>query len=81
MTDHINTLASNRGAFEEALKHQYAEGHAYKETITWQKAKAALKSKSNMLLILQAVPGCLPWGVIGTYLNDYLSQVRFLDMI
>jgi len=33
-----------------------------------------MKARSNILLIFQAVPGCLPWGVIGSYLNDYLSQ-------
>jgi MFS family permease len=64
-----------RGAFEEALKHQYAEGIAYEETISWAKARQALRAPSNWVLILQAVPGCLPWGVIQTYMNDYLSQV------
>jgi hypothetical protein len=64
-----------RGAYEEALQHQYAEGRAYEETISWAKAKEALRAPSNILLIMQAVPGCLPWGVIGAYLNDYFSQV------
>ncbi|GBF91667.1 MFS transporter [Raphidocelis subcapitata] len=63
-----------RGAYEEALQHQLAEGGAYEETITWSKARAALRAPSNLVLILQAVPGCLPWGVIGAYLNDYFSQ-------
>jgi hypothetical protein len=35
----------------------------------------ALRAPSNWVLVLQAVPGCLPWGVMQTYLNDYLSQV------
>jgi hypothetical protein len=68
-----------RGAFEEALRHQYAEGHAYEETISWAKAKQALRSPSNWVLITQAIPGCLPWGMMQTYFNDYLSQVRFED--
>jgi hypothetical protein len=67
--------SSCSGAFEEALQLQYAEGRAYEETISWAKAKQALRAPSNILLIMQAVPGCLPWGVIGAYLNDYFSQV------
>jgi MFS family permease len=62
------------GAYEEALQAQYAEGVAYAETITWAKAKAALRCRSNLLLMAVAVPGCLPWGVIGTFLVDYLAQ-------
>jgi hypothetical protein len=69
------SAAARRGAYEEALQHQIAEGGAYEETITWSKARAALRAPSNLVLILQAVPGCLPWGVIGAYLNDYFSQV------
>ncbi|KIZ04154.1 major facilitator superfamily MFS-1 [Monoraphidium neglectum] len=65
-----------RGAFEEALRHQYAEGHAYEETISWAKAKQALRSPSNWVLITQAIPGCLPWGMMQTYFNDYLSQEK-----
>ncbi|KAI8473562.1 MAG: major facilitator superfamily domain-containing protein, partial [Monoraphidium minutum] len=65
-----------RGAFEEALRHQYAEGVPYEETISWAKAKQALAAPSNWVLIWQAVPGCLPWGVMQTYLNDYLSQEK-----
>lgn len=61
--------------YEDALKGAISEGRPYDEHITWAKAKTALRARSNLLLILQAVPGCLPWGVIGTYLNDYLSQV------
>ena len=63
-----------RGACEDALRAQYAEGRRYDERVTWAKARRALRAKSNLLIIMQAAPGCLPWGVIGTYLNDYLSQ-------
>jgi hypothetical protein len=69
--------ATRSGAFEEALRSQYAEGLAYTETISWAKVKAAARAPSNWILVLQAVPGCLPWGVMQTYMNDYLSQVGF----
>lgn len=69
-------VPTRRGAFEEALAAQYAEGVPYDETITWAKARGAAQAPSNWVLVLQAVPGCLPWGVLQTYLNDYLSQAR-----
>lgn len=47
----------------------------YSETLSWAKCKAALRARSNVLLILQGIPGCLPWGVLSTYLNDFLAQV------
>jgi len=33
-----------------------------------------LKTPSVLLCIIQGAPGCIPWGIINTYLNDYLSQ-------
>lgn len=41
------------GAFEEALRGQYAEGHTYSETITWPKVKRLMVIPSNMLIISQ----------------------------
>ena len=32
-----------------------------------------LKTPTVLLALLQGAPGCFPWGVINTYLNDYLS--------
>lgn len=29
---------------------------------------------------LQGLPGCLPWGAMQTYLNDYLSQDKGLGV-
>ena len=63
-----------RGACEDALRALHAEGRRYDERVTWRKARRALRMRSNALIVLQAVPGSLPGGVIGTYLNDYLSQ-------
>ena len=38
--------------------------------------KRLLRTPTILLMMLQASPGCLPWGVINTYLNDYLAQDR-----
>ena len=31
---------------------------------------------SNCFLFSQGIPGCMPWGVIGVFLNDYLIEDR-----
>ncbi|GFH14297.1 MFS domain-containing protein, partial [Haematococcus lacustris] len=54
----LTTQEPPRGAFEEALQGVYAEGEAYKDTITWAKG----------------LPGSLPWGFMLVFMNDYLSQ-------
>lgn len=41
---------------------------------TVQSTIILLKTKSVLLLVLQGVPGCIPWGIVNTFLNDYLSQ-------
>lgn len=48
----------------------------YTETLSWAKCKATLRTRSNLVLILSGIPGCLPWGVLSTYFNDFLSQVK-----
>lgn len=35
-----------------------------------------LQRPSNVLLFLQGIPGCMPWGVIGVFLNDYFITDR-----
>lgn len=54
----------------------------YNETIKQhvQTLKTLLKCPSVVLAILQGIPGCLPWGIINTYLNDYLSSDRGLSV-
>lgn len=36
--------------------------------------RAMIKSRTNMLVILQAFPGNIPWGVIIVYIHDFLIQ-------
>eukprot|EP00878_Enallax_costatus_P045766 GHUV01055247.1.p1 GENE.GHUV01055247.1~~GHUV01055247.1.p1 ORF type:complete len:296 (+),score=80.51 GHUV01055247.1:482-1369(+) len=61
-----------RGAFEEALTGRLVAGEAYSETMSISKLKRLLRIPSNWIIILQGLPGCLPWGVMQTYINDYL---------
>ena len=39
-----------------------------------QTSRELLKSKTVLLTLLQGAPGCIPWGIVNTFLNDYLSQ-------
>ena len=39
-----------------------------------QTSRELLKSKTVLLTLIQGAPGCIPWGIVNTFLNDYLSQ-------
>lgn len=63
-----------RGQHEAALRDFLAEGHAYKEQLRWQDLPQLLKVRTNLLILLQALPGTVPWGVFFVYLNDFYSH-------
>ncbi len=44
----------------------------YEQHITT--TKELLSSKTVLLTLLQGAPGCIPWGIVNTFLNDYLAQ-------
>lgn len=58
------------------MQEELADGGPYSEAGTLAKLKCTLRAPSNWLCICQGLPGSLPWGVVLTYLNDYLSQQR-----
>ena len=45
----------------------------------WAKLSIALRTRTVLLVFLQGLPGCVPWGVIGVYLNDFLLTDRALS--
>jgi len=45
-----------------------------------QTLKTLLQCPSVLLGVFQGAPGCIPWGIINTYLNDYLSSDRGLSV-
>ena len=49
--------------------------HLHTQTLT-----TLLKCPSVLLGVFQGAPGCIPWGIINTYLNDYLSSDRGLSV-
>lgn len=46
----------------------------YVESISWCKVRALLHTHTVALCYLQGVPGCMPWGMVYVFLNDYLSH-------
>jgi MFS family permease len=42
--------------------------------IPYRQLRAALHNRTNLLVILQAFPGNIPWGVIIVYMHDFLVQ-------
>jgi predicted MFS family arabinose efflux permease len=39
-----------------------------------------LRIPTVLLILLQGAPGCIPWGIVNTYLNDYLSTEQHLSI-
>ena len=52
------------------------ELEVYSEKIDWSKVKHLFKTRTVVLVYLQGIPGCVPWGLMFVYMNDYLSQDR-----
>jgi len=63
-----------RGAHEAALKEFLAAGHVYEERVRLRDLPQLLRIRTNLLILLQAVPGTVPWGVFFVYLNDYYAH-------
>lgn len=51
-------------------------GIEYSERADFKKALGLLQNRSALIVFLQGVPACLPWGMVYTFLNDYLSNDR-----
>lgn len=49
-------------------------GGQYMPAFSYRQIRALMHNRTNMLVILQAFPGNMPWGVIIVYLHDFLVQ-------
>jgi MFS family permease len=63
-----------RGITEDSLKELIERGLAYTGKINWSLYREIFKIKTNLLVFLQGIPGCIPWGVFFIFLNDYFAQ-------
>jgi len=63
-----------RGIAEESLKELIESGTVYTGKINFSLYRNIFKIKTNLLVLLQGLPGCIPWGVFFIYLNDFYAQ-------
>jgi len=62
-----------RGITEAALQ---GEDVKYEEEMDWDKTKKLVKIRTNVFMIMQGLPGSLPWGMSWAFLNDYLDRQK-----
>ena len=83
-------LHSSAKVHEEVRENSpLSKGHAgtttaspeYDEKISWEKLQILFVTPSFLLSLAQGVPGCLPWGMMFTFMNDYLHENRGLSVI
>ncbi len=63
-----------RGQHEEGLTQLLASGQAYEERFHLRDLPKLFAVRTNLLILLQALPGTVPWGVFFVYLNDYYAH-------
>mmetsp|Transcript_5873 Transcript_5873/g.9687 ORF Transcript_5873/g.9687 Transcript_5873/m.9687 type:complete len:655 (+) Transcript_5873:171-2135(+) len=52
----------------------------YSEKIDCNKVAKLFQTSSVVIIFIQGLPGCLPWGMIYVFLNDYFSHDRGLSI-
>ena len=76
---YYTTEEPQRGLNEEGLSAYRESGYEYQpELISPASVTSVTSSKTNMLILLQAFPGNIPWGILLVYLHDFLIEdVKF----
>ena len=46
----------------------------------WLAFKSLLSTPTVILALTQGAPGCIPWGLVNTYLNDFLAEDRGMSV-
>lgn len=65
-----------RGRTEEVLADAMDHGGAYQETIRLADFKVIFGARTNRLLFLQGIPGCIPWGLLPFWLIAFFETAR-----
>jgi hypothetical protein len=53
-----------------------AEDFSYSEKIECNKILEIFRTPSAVIIFIQGFPGCVPWGMIYVFMNDYFSTER-----
>ncbi|CDI82899.1 hypothetical protein, conserved [Eimeria praecox] len=61
------------GRLNEPLSHFFGE-EPESRGLAFSSLKAMARSKTNLLMLVQAFPGNVPWGVLVVYLHDFLRM-------
>lgn len=62
--------------FDEALCEHYESFCSKDWAVHLRSTFKLLSTPTVVLSLLQGAPGCVPWGIINAFLNDYLSEDR-----
>jgi len=69
----------NKTGIGKSLKNSMQRSQAMLDVSDWSRiwdTVRLFRRPSNVLLFLQGIPGCMPWGVVGVFLNDYFISDR-----
>lgn len=69
---------AQRGVAEDEIRDVLSDESAsrveYSEKIDCAKAMQIFANRTNLLVFAQGIPGCVPWGVIFAFFNDFLHE-------
>ncbi|MEA2102754.1 MAG: MFS transporter [Thermodesulfobacteriota bacterium] len=65
-----------RGRTEDALEALIQDGLAYSQKIKLSDFKIIFKTRTNLLLFLQGIPGCIPWGILPFWIITFMETQR-----
>lgn len=75
---YYTTEEPKRGLNEEGLSAYRDSGYDYVPEFSPSSIASVTSSKTNLLILLQAFPGNIPWGILLVYLHDFLIEdVKF----
>lgn len=63
-----------RGQREDGLRALAERGEAYHQQVDWTRWKSLFRIRTNALVMLQGLPGTVPWGMLFAFFNDYFAQ-------
>ncbi|MBU3918203.1 MFS transporter [bacterium] len=67
-----------RGGTESALAKVLNEGAEYVHRIKLSDFRIVFKNRTNLLLFLQGIPGCIPWGLLPFWIITFFREVESL---
>jgi MFS family permease len=65
-----------RGQVEKNLKDLIGSGAEYLERIRPKDLGLIFTNRTNLIMFLQGIPGCIPWGVLPFFLQNFYMQEK-----